>query len=258
MSEEKAHSELGASSSERWLNCPGSVRLIRKAPPIPEREAAKRGTKAHGYLEDWLKKILKYPESNWRSLIPRGLAEDKELFMNVIEAIKHIENIYDPKIHELLTEEKLSLEYLIPESFGTTDIRILEDFILLQIWDYKNGKWAVELKKEVNGKKIPNTQLLFYGLAAAKKINFEALKIRLGIIQPQAYKKPISIDLTMKELRQYEEMFRVGALRTQEKKAPLVVGSWCHFCAAKDFNCPKQEKLRDTSGKDETLFADCE
>jgi hypothetical protein len=45
-----AHSPLGASSMERWQNCPGSIRLSRGIPNT-ESVYAQEGTKAHELAE---------------------------------------------------------------------------------------------------------------------------------------------------------------------------------------------------------------
>ena len=50
----KAHAKLSASSSERWLNCPGSIALIDKAPPPRESKYALEGTTAHECMEKML------------------------------------------------------------------------------------------------------------------------------------------------------------------------------------------------------------
>ena len=41
------HSKYGASSAERWLNCPGSIQLSETVPPQPSSSAATKGTAAH-------------------------------------------------------------------------------------------------------------------------------------------------------------------------------------------------------------------
>src|SRR5262245_24177460 len=55
---EREHALCSASSSSRWLNCPGSVGLGLTVPEPPKSEYAEEGTKAHELAErmlrDWL------------------------------------------------------------------------------------------------------------------------------------------------------------------------------------------------------------
>ena len=46
-SDKELHSLIGASSSERWLHCPGSVRLYAMIPDRRETIYAATGTAAH-------------------------------------------------------------------------------------------------------------------------------------------------------------------------------------------------------------------
>ena len=52
---ELGHSLVGASSCERWWNCPGSNALIAKLPTPPNTKYAAEGTVAHALCEDVLK-----------------------------------------------------------------------------------------------------------------------------------------------------------------------------------------------------------
>ncbi len=51
---EKAHSELGASIAQRWMACPGSVRLSRGQPNY-ETTHSRAGTAAHALAEKCLR-----------------------------------------------------------------------------------------------------------------------------------------------------------------------------------------------------------
>ena len=50
------HARLSPSSAQRWINCPGSIREIEKAPPAPDSFAAREGTAAHELAEVCLKR----------------------------------------------------------------------------------------------------------------------------------------------------------------------------------------------------------
>ena len=47
-----AHSKIGASSKDRWSQCPGSVRLSEGIPSISSAYA-EEGTLAHSLAADW-------------------------------------------------------------------------------------------------------------------------------------------------------------------------------------------------------------
>lgn len=250
----KAHSELSASGSERWLNCPASVKLSREVDPPATSKWALEGTIAHELFEDWVtdliigKKLSKYPIHVY----------PMEMQNAVTKAVDHIKKIWDKDTEELITEEKVSLEFIHPTMFGTADIQIIEDFGTLQVWDYKHGAGhAVDLvTKNQYGIKTFNTQLVYYMLAVAYKYDFNFSKFRIGVIQPRCAHpkgKIRSVDLTLKELKSYIDLFKRGVDRVYSKNPSMFVGSWCHWCPAKKI-CPKQDKIR--FDKDTMLFDD--
>lgn len=53
-----AHSNLGASSAKRWMNCPGSNALIEHAPPEQSSKYAAEGTAAHWVGEQLILEVL--------------------------------------------------------------------------------------------------------------------------------------------------------------------------------------------------------
>ena len=52
----RAHAELNASSSYRWMNCPGCLRMIAALGIKRDSEEAAEGTAAHQVLETCLQK----------------------------------------------------------------------------------------------------------------------------------------------------------------------------------------------------------
>lgn len=257
--EEKAHAELSASGSERWLNCPGSVILSREAPEKEESKWAKEGTKAHDLLELWLNHLVK--KGSKRGFKCTGYPPD--MIRAVEIAVDFVIEQWNPEEAELVPEEKLSLEFVGPDMFGTSDIQITEYFGRLRVWDYKHGKGKIVDCAEnnpVTGGVSHNTQLVYYGLAAAHKYGYDFQDVELGIIQPRApytvskatYQDTIyyddnntirSVILTMDELKKYIDLFKKGVDRVYSGKQHLYVGRWCHWCPAFDI-CPKQEKLK--------------
>lgn len=239
----KAHSDLSASGSERWLNCPGSVKLSRGIESTTSK-AAEEGTKAHELLELWLDQVIhnrKLKRVNEKEF-------PKDMQHHVYRAVKFIENeYYNLETAELVVEEKLPLDFIDPEMFGTADVQIIDDFINLQIWDYKHGKGKlVELHQKFDGVKILNTQLVYYALAAANKFNFDFKTFTIGVMQPRIEHnkgKFRSVTITKKELLKYVDYFKRGVERTKRKRPDFQVGSWCWFCPAKNI-CHLQQNIR--------------
>lgn len=236
MSEEKAHAELSASGSDRWLNCPGSVALIRKAPPEKESPYAEEGTKAHALLELWLTHIK---GSTTGYIIPKQFSKVPGMVDAVRFAIVDVQkNWRKVKGQELLIERKVSLEKIVgPDMFGTADIGIVEDFGRLEINDYKHGAGVrVEVEYIKHGMRSLNTQLVYYALGLAAEFDFNFDKVTLKITQPRCNHPlgPVrATTVDMKELLSYVPLFKKGVERTEKKDAKRIAGPWCKFCKAK-------------------------
>lgn len=225
-SKKKAHAELSASGSSRWLNCPGSVRLSRTVPPLPDTKYSIEGTKAHGLLEIWLKHII---TSKFTFPIPKGYP--KGMVASVRVCVDETKQIWaNGKTGTLEAESRISLSHIVPDGFGTGDIRIIEHYGILYVLDYKHGYHPVEVR-EPNG--THNTQLIYYGLGSAFEFNYDFDKVVIGVIQPRAlhHEGPVRLStLKMKELRAYEPLFARGAERTEKKDAKTFAGKWCKWC----------------------------
>lgn len=221
---ERKHSTLGASHSERWLNCPGSVALSKDAPPQAEGAAAKAGTLAHEKLERVLKRNVKNPKKaiDW--------GED-EFDPEIEQVIKYVLKNSEGK--DVLIETKVELGFIDPELFGTLDIAIVERFGVLEIIDFKNGFNPVGAEG--------NTQLIYYGLGIAYKYDFDFSEIKLTIAQPKVG-KPDSWSMKGDELESYIEIFKRGVARTKDPKAKLFANDkWCRYCPA-SLTCPERNK----------------
>lgn len=246
---EKAHADLSASGSEIWLNCPGSPRECRKVTtPEIESPAAKDGTKAHKLLEVWLKHNL---ASNMSFVFPRNFNIDMIQAVRVAVDFVGKERFKNPKL-EILVEEKISLDFIDEDMWGTADLGIFEHFGELAIWDYKHGVWnAVDVEK-INEWEIKeyNTQLVYYLLGLAHKYDYNFASYRIGVIQPRAKHSSGNVVrsavLTYEDLMKYKEYFERGVARTKDPKAKLFSGPWCKWCKAKR-RCPEQRKFQTDS-----------
>lgn len=226
------HSNLGASSAERWMNCPGSLALIEKINPARvETSYAAEGTLAHKVCEEYLagKDVW---ELDLMGATPE-MVEGAELYARVI-------NDTLAKDGKLLIEQKVSLPY-DKQAFGTADAVIVNpDY--LHVIDYKFGMKTVEVDD--------NPQVQFYALGAffalpkgkQKKIE----NISVTIVQPRAFHEDGPIRRasfqTQTLLHWGETVLKPAMEATRKAGAPVADGPWCQFCPV-FIHCPLNGRL---------------
>lgn len=245
----KAHAELSASGSERWLGCPASVRLSRGI-PTTDSDASIRGTNTHTLLqfilenEQWEKILDSFEAARFRNAIDY----DGKMLTNALFAAGYVwrmkdelETLSQQRV-ELHTEKKLELRDV---GFGTSDVILYQPHGELHVMDYKNGTKAVEPEN--------NTQGLYYAVAAADLFNWEFTVVNITIIQPNAphsrgHIRTWTVDQS--QLLRAERMLVNGAKATRSQKAPMVKNdSWCWFCPARR-TCPAHQELRFEKAKE--------
>jgi hypothetical protein len=254
VTEEKKHSPLSASGAERWLSCAASVGLSKVAPVPPSSKWADEGTLAHAYLEKWLRDLVK----GKTHLPASSLIKNSDMLNAVQSAVKDIGSEVKKTGAELLVETKVSLAHIHPTMFGTTDVGLVSLYDSLKAWDYKHGKgYAVDVAVKLEGRWVPNPQLMYYLLGLAHQFDFNFSTYQIGILQPRAPHKhgpSRRLDVTRNDLYKFEDTLKAGVDRVFSKKPKVVQGKWCHWCPAKDFNCPKFEQVRIEKYRDD--FAD--
>lgn len=228
----KAHAVYGASKAERWLACPGSIRLSKDAPEQVESSYAEEGTRAHECLEYVLTHYGEPVKAINDALIKKKYAEEM-----IIHAFDAAERIVDaaPMGATLLFETKLDASHFTMKGqFGTADAIIADEFGRLTVIDYKYGAGlAVEVEN--------NYQLIYYALAASKKFHHNFVDVELMVIQPRAHHEdgPIrSWVVPIEVLLEYEQVFRAGVVECEKPDAPLKAGDHCRWCPAKTM-CPE-------------------
>lgn len=229
----KKHAKFAASSSERWVNCPASLKLSEKAPPQKSGAAADEGTTAHELMEFAL-------ESSVKNVVKFFENDDKY----PLEMRKHVQGFVDfvrseMKPHyELLVEEKVFLDFIHPtEAFGTVDVAIIEPFGVLHIVDFKYGQGFVNHKD--------NSQMIFYALGIAHKHHYDFEEVRTTIYQPRAGSTDAARtdSFSVEKLKSWAKTFKqaVKACETADVETDLNAGAWCKFCPAKVI-CPAISK----------------
>lgn len=230
----RGHSPWGASSSHRWMNCTGSIKLIKdNQDKIVNSDSAysREGTAAHELAEFCIMNDTKAEEMIGREFnevkVTEEMAQAVQLYLDTIES-------YVAKLGEnceVLIEESFSLD-ISDEMFGTNDCCIIAPFDKLVVLDYKHGQGvAVDA--------VGNTQLMYYALGLYEQ--YEVEEIELVIVQPRAQhdKGPVrSWTISVKELEDFGKELEKAYKESKSGKGKLVPSEKaCRFCPASGF-CP--------------------
>ncbi len=244
----KAHATFGASGAKRWLKCPGSIALAKKAPPEVESKYAKEGTDAHSCLE----LFLKNERHKERAVAKLLYATYPEVMVNhAWDAAKAIRELIPEGDVEVLCETRVdSTAYTTRDEtdpqFGTVDSAIVEHFGTLYVIDFKYGA-GIPVHPE------NNEQMIYYGVGIARKYHYNFSRVVLVVIQPRRPVKGETIrtwEISPRELRAWEKTFREGVKRAQSKRAPLKAGEHCKFCKAEGI-CKEKKNIRLRQAQDD-------
>lgn len=260
--QEKQHSQLGASTAERIMLCPGSVKLIRelkKKGLIPSHSKpsiyAAEGTAAHLIASILLADKLAGGEPTVKEgdtvrVDDYTFTVNDEMMESVMVYVYHCLNIVEtyPEV-DYWIEQEVCLRHLSPtqdledEMWGTPDFVGYVPGVKLEVVDYKHGKG--HLVDPVN-----NIQLMYYALAAMEKLfakqdRLEFLKHRppeiwLTIAQPRHFAGGVQTSVidfdTLKEFR--EKLMNTMKEAVTSDSPPLVPGEiQCQWCPARR-DCP--------------------
>jgi hypothetical protein len=243
--QEKIHATLGASSSSRWMNCPGSVRLSESAPPRGTSIHAEMGTAAHALAETVLARMQKLAARVEPQLFLGLNVGGKEATFEVTEEMADAVQVFTDYCttlalasSEFWIERRFNLSALKPvlPLYGTADFVAYNDDGTLHVVDFKYGQGVV-VDVEMN------TQLLYYGLGAALSLEGRHIeRVVLTIVQPRAPHSdgPIrTMTVSFAELLGFAGDLLAAAKAVIAPDAPLHAGSWCRWCAASGM-CPEQ------------------
>jgi hypothetical protein len=149
MNSERQHAVLSASSSDRWIHCPPSVRLSEGFEDKGS-DYALEGTCAHALAEYKLRKALGYPAQDPTEALAFYNEEMEEAtdgyvsyVLEKVEAAK--EACSDPVV---LVEQRVDYSRWVKQGFGTADALIIADGTL-RIIDLKYGT-GIEVSAEDN------------------------------------------------------------------------------------------------------------
>jgi len=224
------HSKVGASTCERWWNCPGSVAAVAALPPQEVSIYAKEGTAAHELAELCLKNGLNAADyigqvSTNGFEFTDEMAEAVQVYVDVIR-----QDLHDNQVNasDLLIEHRFNLTSIDKDAFGTNDANmvIFPDKII--VYDYKHGQGvAVDVEE--------NKQLMFYALGAIEGGAYDTIEV--VIVQPRAIHRDGPVrrwSFSMAQLVEFGEELKAKIKETRKSNAPRNCGSWCKktFCPA--------------------------
>jgi hypothetical protein len=235
MSDNKIHSKFGASRTEIYMNCPGAIGLIEKAPPSESGDAADEGTAAHMLGEKCLNEGLDPFELIGHEF--NGYIVTDEMASAVKMYVDYAFARRQEVGGTLHVETRFEIPSIDPDLYGTNDLCIVRPGKRLIIADYKHGQDPVEAQN--------NKQLLFYALGAAIQHQFNFDVIEMVIIQPRAphNEGPIrSWSVNKDYLVSWAKVLGDAVKLAKQKNSPLYRGSHCKWCPAKGI-CPKINEI---------------
>ena len=243
----KKHSVCSASSSHRWLHCPGSISAIEEARKLGLVEIkssiyAEEGTKCHTLAESLLNQYLNFPTPDidpWD--FTDEMREAAKFYVNkVIEEIAAFDTSPHVKVEVVLElDQDLGM-------FGTSDCAItgyINGVATGIILDLKYGKTKVVAEN--------NPQLAFYACAMRKTSKKKLQNVKVVIVQPRI-KNPITeVSYSFDELIAWEDKLKIGADKaiTQyifKSLREYLPGSHCKWCDGLVV-CPAKNKKPDAS-----------
>lgn len=219
---EPAHSPLGPSSADRWLNCPGSVRATENVAEVPSEYAA-LGTVAHTIAEKSDKQGVhpstflgeKHKQDGFEFTVDQEMVDAVEQFLEYVADLGQ----------DSFCEERIYYTQYVKDGFGTMDRAVVTDEVA-HIGDFKYGEGVQKWAKE-------NPQLMLYALGWWLKYGWlhdNVVTFVLHIVQPRlGHVDQWEVGLA-DLLKWAEDVVRPGALLTESPDAPFKAGEWCQFC----------------------------
>ena len=234
------HSKIGASTCERWWNCPGSVALVASVPQQPQSPFAQEGTNAHALAEhclrtnsdaiEWIGCVI----PNHEFEVTQEMADAVQVYL---DTIRNDMAQYDVHPSDLKIEHKFHLAHIDKDAFGTNDANLPVFLTRLIVYDYKHGQGVAVDAEE-------NKQGLYYALGAVQGEEFD--EVEIVIVQPRAIHRDGPVRrwvITREDLQKFENELRVKVAAAKQKDAKVVAGNWCKktFCPAMAV-CPAVRK----------------
>jgi len=189
----ESHALLSASSSAKWLSCPGALALESKLPKQTGSSYSREGTAAHSLLEkslrdgtepgEYLDDIIKVEDDG--KVYEEPVTQD---MVNAVEvAVEYVERL---QARNAFYEERLDYSHIAPNGFGTGDV-ILEVYEKIADKKKVNTLYVIDYKHGAGIKvdAFENTQGMLYGLGALETLDMlferEIERVIIVILQPR-------------------------------------------------------------------------
>ena len=225
--QERAHAELSASGSSRWLNCPGSVAAVRHYPEKPSSIYALEGTLAHELADTCLTNKEDAEKYIGKKILDQEI--EKDMADYVQEYLDYVRS-FETKSTFLFCEDQVQFSNIVKDGFGTLDAAIIDyDNDTTHIFDLKYGKGVIVDAEE-------NTQAMLYALGLINELDFlgpVTKNFTIHIVQPRVPNfSSWSIDLVA--LKQFAKNAKKAADLALTPGAPRIPGEkQCQWCDAK-------------------------
>lgn len=241
---DRAHSPLGASSAERWLNCPASYTLSKDAPDVPSKEAM-LGTAAHDLAARCVLRADEGKAFAWEHIGQQFNGFDVGFGPDEVDpnAVQEYVDFVVPILRDALEygiEARIGgTEGADPDFHGTADFYALLPGRLV-IVDFKYGQG-------ISVGAFGNKQLLYYafGVLDLPEIRSRSVPddfpVTLVIVQPR---RPVNdpVDAWITDagtIRAWaRDVLFPGMERARNETDNFVLGEHCRFCPAK-LACPE-------------------
>lgn len=244
------HSVYSPSGSKRWLNCTASIEYLKtfKRKQGEPNFYAEEGTCAHELSAHCLDSDMDAKElvgSKFNNiLVDTEMAKETQKYIDYI-------NGQDTWNSTVWVENKVSLQHLEPDMFGTADAIIfsfdeyeIEEGVHLitkgelEIVDLKYGRGVVVEATD-------NTQMMIYALGALTHLAKNNIKfhpsfdVKMTIVQPRAPHElgPIrSTYLTVAQLKDFQKEVKEKVKESKSKEPKFVATEeGCRWCEASPF-----------------------
>lgn len=236
---ERAHAKRSPSSSQQWINCPGSIQA-EEGLPDSDNEYAIQGTAAHQLAELCMKnkhdarlyvgqvlKVKKLDGTFAEIEVDAAMVKGVQLYVTWFR-----DHIADAEIWQFpqslyMVETKVKITAI--QDTGTADAIIYKEGTkTLVIGDLKYGFNLVEPEE--------NTQALLYAMGAASLFPQGFIEhVEITIIQPRGMHPdgPIRTwKMAYKDMLDWELFLYDAVAKTEEPDAPRKAGKWCKYCKA--------------------------
>lgn len=236
------HARLSASSTHRWLNCPGSIRLAEGVKEAPSRYAAE-GTFAHSIASDCL-------ETNVDAVAFLGREEEVEGFkftcdQEMVDAVQ----VYLDSVRACMNGSRKTFAYfevglieplakVDPDLGGTADAVVYApEEQKLTVFDFKYGQGTYVEADD-------NEQMKIYALGAMLYLAGKPVQdVEVVVVQPRFEgAKPVRPwAFKAVEILDFAADVMTAAGLTRLPNPGLKAGDWCKFCKAAR-TCPELER----------------